>query len=602
MTAVPALSTAPEATRDALQGTVRTGLIAGLVALSVSAIGMVQTFDGRDIIAGVLSLGQLLLFSAPLAAGYIVRRRQARQGPAIGLLLSLLAGLVASLPVAVLVLLAVNISNLRSKLVNVSPQLIETLTFGEGTTTGLLMLAGIMAALGLVGGLLELLPARFRRPLLLGVLWTLVIGMLSEVLLGVFRSLLGANASQLSRALFGARGLLLTPAIVIFVLISALAFLWGSSAGDSVRALSGRRGAKTARPVRIITLLIFFAILAFLPTILGRYLTQVLDNVGLFILMGLGLNIVVGFAGLLDLGYVAFYAIGAYTMGILTSTGSLGIAQMSFWEALPFAVGASVLAGILLGTPVLRMRGDYLAIVTLGFGEIIRVLATSDLLKPYIGGAQGVLNITKPPMPEAVVSGARLVQPEHFYYLILAACLLAAFVSWRLRDSRLGRQWMAMREDEDVAEAMGIHLVKTKLLAFATGAAFSGLAGAIFASQIGSIYPHSFNLIISINTLSLIIVGGIGSLPGVVVGALVLIGLPELLREFAEYRYLMYGALLIAMMVARPEGLWPSPIRRRELHRTGEVEETFPEEPGLNPHTGETMAEQVTEAPHTAVE
>jgi branched-chain amino acid transport system permease protein len=603
MTTVPAVPSATESLPVALQKTARTGLIAGIVAVSVSAIGMVQTFNTRDIIAGVLTLGQLLLFSAPLAAGFVVMRRQARRGLVFGLLMSFLAGLIAVLPLTVLVLLAVNVSNLRSKLVNVSPQLIETLTFGEGTTTGLLMLAGTMAALGLVGGLIELLPPRFRRPLLLGLLWTLVIGMLSEVLLGVFRSLLGANASQVSRSLFGARGLLLAPAIVFFVALTALAFLWRSRAGETVRAIySRRRRPETARPARIITLLIFFAILALLPTILGRYLTQVMDNVGLFILMGLGLNIVVGFAGLLDLGYVAFYAIGAYTMGILTSTGPLGIAQMTFWEALPFSVGASVLAGILLGTPVLRMRGDYLAIVTLGFGEIIRVLATSDLLKPYIGGAQGILNITKPPVPDAVVSGSRLVQPEHFYYLILVACLLAAFVSWRLRDSRLGRQWMAMREDEDVAEAMGIHLVKTKLLAFAMGAAFSGLAGAIFAAQIGSIYPHSFNLIISINTLSLIIVGGIGSLPGVVVGALVLIGLPELLREFAEYRYLMYGALLIAMMVARPEGLWPSPIRQRELHRAGEVEETFPDEPGLNPFTGETMAEQVVEAPNTAVE
>jgi branched-chain amino acid transport system permease protein len=196
-------------------------------------------------------------------------------------------------------------------------------------------------------------------------------------------------------------------------------------------------------------------------------------------------------------------------------------------------------------------------------------------------------------------SGGRLVQPEHFYYLILGAGLLAAFVSWRLRDSRLGRQWMAIREDEDVAEAMGIHLVKTKLLAFAMGAAFSGLAGAIFASQIGSIYPHSFNLIISINTLSLIIVGGIGSLPGVVVGALVLVGLPELLREFAEYRYLMYGALLIAMMVARPEGLVAQPDSpARAAPGSGEVEETFPRRAGCqslyrraNGRTGHTGAE-----------
>ncbi|MEZ4644203.1 MAG: branched-chain amino acid ABC transporter permease [Chloroflexota bacterium] len=233
---------------------------------------------------------------------------------------------------------------------------------------------------------------------------------------------------------------------------------------------------------------------------------------------------------------------------------------ISFWLALPICVATSTIAGIILGTPVLRMRGDYLAIVTLGFGEIIRVLATSDLLKPVIGGAQGILQIPKPE-----IFGFTILQPQHFYYVILASVFLALFISSRLRDSRLGRQWMSLREDEDVAEAMGIHLVKTKLLAFGIGAAFSGLAGAIFAARLSSIFPHSFNLLISINVLSLIIVGGMGSLPGVVVGALVLVGLPELLREFAEYRLLLYGALLIAMMLRKPDGLWPSPVRRREL-------------------------------------
>jgi branched-chain amino acid transport system permease protein len=211
------------------------------------------------------------------------------------------------------------------------------------------------------------------------------------------------------------------------------------------------------------------------------------------------------------------------------------------------------------------MRGDYLAIVTLAFGEIIRVLAASDLLKEVIGGAQGILKIGKPEVLSFV-----FIQPQHFYYLILAGIVLAWFVSSRLRDARLGRQWMAMREDEDVAEAQGINLVSTKLLAFAIGATFSGLAGAIFASRLSSIFPHSFNLLISINVLCLVIVGGIGSLPGVVLGAFVLVGLPELLREFAEYRLLLYGALLIVTMLVRPEGLWPSQVTKRELHAEGD--------------------------------
>jgi branched-chain amino acid transport system permease protein len=258
---------------------------------------------------------------------------------------------------------------------------------------------------------------------------------------------------------------------------------------------------------------------------------------------------------------VAFFAIGAYSMAVFTSNGALGITNLTFWTALPICVAIAATFGIMLGIPVLRMRGDYLAIVTLGFGEIIRILALSDMLKPVIGGAQGILQIPKPPF-----FGTSLVQPEQLYYVILAGCLLAAFVSWRLSESRLGRQWMAMREDEDVAEAMGITLVTTKLLAFGIGAAFSGLSGAIFASKLTSIFPHSFNLLISINVLSLIIVGGMGSLPGVVVGALILVGLPELLREFAEFRLLMYGALLIVMMLIKPEGFWPSAVRRRELH------------------------------------
>jgi branched-chain amino acid transport system permease protein len=217
-----------------------------------------------------------------------------------------------------------------------------------------------------------------------------------------------------------------------------------------------------------------------------------------------------------------------------------------------------------LGIPVLNMRGDYLAIVTLGFGEIIRIMALSDFLKPTIGGSQGIVNIPPPTVLDVAINN-----PPNLYYMIVAGCLLALFIGARLRDSRLGRSWKAMREDEDVAQAMGINLVATKLLAFATGAAFSGLSGSILAVKLGTIYPHSFALLISINVLSLIIVGGMGSIPGVFVGALLLVGLPELLREFAEYRLLIYGALLVVMMQVRPEGFWPEATHKRELHESG---------------------------------
>jgi branched-chain amino acid transport system permease protein len=320
------------------------------------------------------------------------------------------------------------------------------------------------------------------------------------------------------------------------------------------------------RNLKLAAILVAAVVLLILPHALGLFLSEVLTIVGLYVLLGLGLNIVVGFAGLLDLGYVAFFAIGSYTVAILTSP-ELGFFSLTFWQSLPFAIIFGIIAGVMLGIPVLKMRGDYLAIATLGFGEIIRILVLSDALRPWLGGAQGIGKITK-----AQIGEFEFASPQEVYYLLLAGCILVGFISWRLRDSRLGRAWMAMREDEDVAQAMGINLVATKLMAFATGAGFSALSGAIFASKIGSVYPHSFNVMISINILCVIIVGGMGSMPGVVVGAFALVGLPELLREFAEYRLLVYGAALVAMMLLKPEGLWPEATHQRELRESEAAE------------------------------
>ncbi|MCB0234626.1 MAG: branched-chain amino acid ABC transporter permease, partial [Anaerolineae bacterium] len=196
-----------------------------------------------------------------------------------------------------------------------------------------------------------------------------------------------------------------------------------------------------------------------------------------------------------------------YVMAILTSPEITWFPfSGNFWIALPFAVLAATLAGVILGIPVLNMRGDYLAIVTLGFGEIIRLVALSDWLKPLIGGSNGITQIPKP-----VVFGFSFDNPQKLYYIVVIGCVIAAFIATRLKYSRLGRNWMAIREDEDVAQAMGIDLVRNKLMAFATGAALSGLAGALFATKLTSIYPHSFNLLVSINVLAVIIVGGLGS-------------------------------------------------------------------------------------------
>jgi len=233
---------------------------------------------------------------------------------------------------------------------------------------------------------------------------------------------------------------------------------------------------------------------------------------------------------------------------------------------MPVAVFLSICVGVMFGLPVLGVRGDYLAVATLGLGEIVRVLVMSDFAAPLLGGAQGILQIPKPRIGSFVLS-----TPVSLFYLTLVCSAVAAFVAWRLENSRLGRAWMALRDDEDVAQALGINLVRSKLLAYGLGAAFAGLAGSIFGAMLTSVYPTSFQLLISINVLALIIVGGMGSLPGVVLGSIALIGLPELLREFGEYRYLFYGAVLVVMMRLRPEGLWPSETRQRELHSRDET-------------------------------
>ncbi len=536
---------------------IQMGLILGLVVLITSVIGMVQTFDERDMIAGLLTLGQLLLFAPAFYGGFIAAGKDERRAPLSTLLAGLLAGALAAVPVVLLIGLATVWTTIRDYFVNVSPQLIEILTFGREPLGGALLLLGVMAGLGLLGAAIRLIPQRVRRPLINATMFTLIFSLFSDVPLNIANQFLSRD---LVRLVFPSKGITVVAAVVIFVLALAVALWWEFSG----RARRQQRMATITPTERrrnsLILLVVSLVLLLVLPRILGIFLTNVVAQVGTFVLMALGLNIVVGFAGLLDLGYVAFFAVGAYVTALLTSTGDLGLG-VNFWIAMPIGVIAAVLFGIVLGIPVLRLRGDYLAIVTLGFGEIIRVLVRSDLLKPVIGGAQGILDVGRPNFGSFI-----FVTPQHYYYLILAGCVLALFIAWRLRDGRAGRQWMAVREDEDVAEAVGINLVGTKLLAFAIGAGFAGLAGAIFGSRVGSVFPNSFELLISINVLAIIIVGGVGSLPGVVLGAFVLVGLPELLREFVEFRLLIYGVLLIVMMLVRPEGLWPSAVRRRELH------------------------------------
>lgn len=389
-----------------------------------------------------------------------------------------------------------------------------------------------------------------------------VAGVFQELIQLILQQYEGGMVADLRDFIYTWEGLSPQGALTIFVVVAVCGEIFGSI----WRRRAARLEFRDHRRERMVWAGLALAALVVLPALAGSYVGQVLMLVGLYILMGMGLNLEVGLAGLLDLGFVAFFAVGAYSTALMTADSPHALMHLTYWEAMPIAVLLSIFVGVLFGLPVLGVRGDYLAVATMGLGEIVRVIVQSDFAAPLLGGAQGVLQIPKPS-----IGNFLLGNPVSLFYLTLVASAVAAFVAWRLENSRLGRAWMALRDDEDVAQALGINLIRSKLLAYGLGAAFAGLAGSIFATMLSSVYPSSFQLLISINVLALIIVGGMGSLPGVVLGSIALIGLPELLREFGEYRYLFYGAVLIVMMRLRPEGLWPSDVRQRELHATDET-------------------------------
>ncbi len=543
---------------------VRLGLIAGLIMVLISAMGLVESFDGRMLIDPLISLGYVLLFLVPILVGHIagslppvLEGMTAPEHRPRDVLGGLVSGTVASILLALLVI-ATTVIDLRTLFINLSPTLVDLLTLNQGLASGLLLVVAIGATLGTIGSAQHLLPEKWRGPVLGSVAWVLGIALLQDLVQQLLR---GLGLSFASRFIFVSTGGLSVPAAVLIFALALGAQLYLRAKSASLADRIERLPDSNKRRLRYAAVVVFLVVIVVLPQVVGPYISEVLDLVGLFLLMGLGLNIVVGLAGLLDLGYVAFFAVGAYTVAVLTSPSSPGLTpELTFWMVLPFVLGTGALAGILVGGPVLRMRGDYLAIVTLGFGEIARLLAQSDWLKPFLGGAQGILRI-----PNIPIGPIELHTPTQFFYPIAAFVALAAYTSWRLQDSRVGRAWMAMREDEDVAEAMGINVVTTKLLAFIIGAIIASFSGAIFAMKIGSVFPHSFKLIFSLTVLVIIIVGGLGSLRGVALGALVIVGLPELLREFNEFRFLFYGIILVVMMRLRPEGLLPSARRAREL-------------------------------------
>jgi ABC-type branched-subunit amino acid transport system permease subunit len=312
-------------------------------------------------------------------------------------------------------------------------------------------------------------------------------------------------------------------------------------------------------PYAVYILYLLIAIVLFLlPRQWGSYWNYIIGTVGIYVILGLGLNIIVGLAGQLVLGYVAFFAIGAYTAALLTAPAPHAI-HLNFWIVILVAVLLAALTGILLGLPILRLRGDYLAIVTLGFGEIIRILLRSDLLTGFTAGPRGVRDIGGP-----MLFGQPFTSDVQFMYLIILAVLIAVFITNRLQNSRSGRAWVAIREDEIAARAAGINTFQSKLLALAIGAAFAGLGGVLFASRNQFTGPEDHTLMVSINVLALVIVGGMGSIPGIILGAFALKGLPEILRELENYRLMVFGGLLVMMMILRPEGLWPASRPRLE--------------------------------------
>jgi len=289
------------------------------------------------------------------------------------------------------------------------------------------------------------------------------------------------------------------------------------------------------------------AVFSFLfPFLFSAYQVNIMTTALIYVVLGLGLNIVVGLAGLLDLGYVAFYAVGAYTYALLNHHFGLG-----FWTILPLGAAMGAIFGILLGFPVLRLRGDYLAIVTLGFGEIVRLILEN--WNEFSFGPSGISNIPRPGFwgIDMSLKSASI----YIYFLMIALALFTILVVNRLQNSRIGRAWIALREDEIACQAMGIDKTRTKLTAFALGATWAGMVGVIFAAKTTFINPASFTFLESAIILSIVVLGGMGSIIGVIIGALVLILLPEYLRAFSDYRMLLFGLTMVVMMVFRPQGI-----------------------------------------------
>ncbi len=553
---------------------VRMGAIAAFGQVFIALSNMPVRLDERVIVKPVLSLGYLALLILPFAAGHRVGHQVRREGVptfAAGAHEALGGAACGALTGGGLSLLAVLLANfdLREPLVNWSPMLLDLLSFGNETWFAVVIWLVIGATVGAIGGTLRLLSPRIRRAVVTMALAVVGAAVLEPLVVDLAE---GMGLEPLTDRLYASRGgVAWKGAIGLAAVSGAVAMVTRGRLHQARASIAALEGPKRARANGLL-MVAAAAALVILPLFAGKLTNELLANVGLFVLLALGLNIVVGLAGILDLGYVAFFAVGSYSAAVLTAATSPRITPELPWlVALIAVVIITGLVGLFIGAPVIRMRGDYLAIVTLGFGEIIRLLFLSDWLSGWFGGSQGITKV-----PGAGIFGLTEVagtDPRRVFYLVLAFCAVAIYVSWRLERSRLGRAWMAVREDETVAEAMGINTVNVKLLAFVVGAVLGSFSGAIFSAKVGSVFPNSFLILVSIVILVVVIFGGMGNIVGVIAGSVVLIGVlggpkqPGLLAEFSEFKLLIYGALLVWMMLARPEGLIPSVRRSRELHQ-----------------------------------
>lgn len=503
---------------SALDKGIRTGVTFGVVLLTMFLIGF--TIAGAGLVGKLF--GASSSYSTPSLVYFVIfmilfgvwagvsaaprpqneadtLKRAMTAGAAAGAVSGLFAAVIGFL----FGTLIANKIDPRTYLPAVSPESIRMFLFNQSPLTGSLMLFGLLTASGLAGAGLSFFLRNSER--------------------------VKSNAQKVSTSILG--------------------------------AIQSERVTGVVRNpyFRYVALFMAAAILIILPRTWGSYWNYVFGTVGIYIILGLGLNIITGWAGQLVIGYVAFFAIGAYTFGLLTAPEPHQLVW-NFWIALGLGVLAAALSGLLIGLPILNLRGDYLAIVTLGFAEIIRILLKSDLLTDYTGGPRGVHDIGGPNL-----FGRSFISDIDFMYLIIVAVLVVTFIASRLKNSQTGKAWFAINLDETVARATGINAFTSKLIALSLSAAMAGLAGALFASRNQFTGPDDHALMVSINVLCLVIVGGIGNIPGVFLGAFALKGLPEILRETENFRLLIFGVLLIVMMRLRPEGFLPA--RRPELEK-----------------------------------